>query len=54
LANHSWPWSWSTWARLRYAGIAFGLLGALGSIVKPASALISLRKIVKPAPRVGL
>ena len=38
----------------RYVGVAVGEDGAFGSIVSPESALISLRRIVRPAPLVGL
>ena len=49
-ANQSWPWSWLIEESDTYVGVAVGADGAFGSIVSPESALISLRKMVRPAP----
>ena len=53
-ANQSCPASWPVWDIGRYVGVALGPPGLFGSMVLPESALIQLRKIVRPAPDAGL
>src|SRR5215472_6836751 len=53
-ASHSCPWSWLMEARDTYEGVADGPPGLFGSMVVPGSALISLRRMFRPAPEVGL